>query len=375
MNLNAITIIAFLIATIIPLIILYIIKSRDLYQTGSFGWVVLSFAWGGVAFAMASIVNRYLISAGLVERLTIIQFVAPIEEEIFKGLILLYFIRRANFTYFVDGAIYGFAIGIGFAVFENYEYLIEFPNAVLDVAIGRVISTNLIHASASAIVGIGFGLARFKKGIRKELQILLFLILAMLLHVMFNNLVTRVSSGMLLIYAAVVGFSATGVIALSIKKGLRDAKGWIEEKLGMADRVTGGEARVVHKIENIDEILAPLAELFGEEKSSQIERFLLIQARLGILRKVLDKLPDEKLKEETLSEMAELRVEMDEVRREVGTYSMMYLRGIFPEDDSPLWEDLDSVIADRVAKIVKPPGGGVWTQLQRHTSNPPPEGK
>ena len=69
--------------------------------------------------------------------------------------------RRPKFTYFVDGAIYGFAIGIGFAVFENYEYIAG-SSAALNTAIGRVISTNLIHATASAIIGIAFGLARFQ---------------------------------------------------------------------------------------------------------------------------------------------------------------------------------------------------------------------
>jgi len=48
---------------------------------------------------------------------------APIVEEVFKSLILLYLVRRANTTFFVDGAVYGFAAGIGFAIAENMLYL------------------------------------------------------------------------------------------------------------------------------------------------------------------------------------------------------------------------------------------------------------
>ena len=61
----------------------------------------------------------------------------------------------------------------------------------------------------------------------------------MALHLGFNNLVTRVNSGLLLIYAATTGITGLIVIAWSIRRGLQEEKAWIEEMLGEADRVTG----------------------------------------------------------------------------------------------------------------------------------------
>src|SRR5512142_1235110 len=102
-------IIALVIATAIPLIVLYIIYTLDLYKTGAFRSVLLCFAWGGAAFAGAYFTNRTIYLNHLASSDNIVMFVAPVVEEILKALILVYLVRRPNFTYFVDGAIYGFA--------------------------------------------------------------------------------------------------------------------------------------------------------------------------------------------------------------------------------------------------------------------------
>ena len=362
-------IIALLIATIVPLIFLYVIYKLDLYGTGSFRIVLACFVWGMVAFALAYFINTTARSAGLISLDTLRQYFAPVAEEILKALILIYLVRRPNFTYFVDGAIYGFAIGVGFAIVENYSYVLGNTTSMLGVAIGRVLSTNLMHASASALIGIAVGYARFHRSWRLLLSLLAGLLLALALHIGFNNLVTRVSSGLLLLYAAVVGFGSAGFIALAIRRGLAEEKTWIEETLGEADRVTKGEAAVVNRITDMREILAPLAKRFGPEKATQIERFLMLQARLGILRKTLEKLQDEKMVKAVEVQMGDLRREMDEARRSVGTYCMLYLRQIFPEESSPLWGSLESAIQEKIAARPASGGANLWSNLSQRTAS------
>jgi paraquat-inducible protein B len=115
----------------------------------------------------------------------------------------------------------------------------------------------------------------------------------------------------------------------------------------MADRVTAQEARVVQRLEDIQEVLTPLKALFGEDKAEQIEKFLLMQARLGILRKTLDKLPDEKMRQAVESQMAGLRLEMDKTRRAVGSYCMASVRALFPSETSPFLARLQTVMQER----------------------------
>ena len=367
-------IIALVIATIIPLVVLYIIYTLDLYKTGTFRYVLMCFAWGGAAFAGAYFTNRYIYTHGLVTRENIQRFSAPVVEEILKALILIYLVRRPNFTYFVDGAIYGFAAGIGFAVFENYEYILaSSSSAGLGLAISRVISTNLIHASATALVGVALGLSRFRRPLGKLALLLGGLLAAMLLHMAFNNLVTRVESGMLLLYSAVIGLGAVGLIAFTIFKGLAQEKAWIEEKLGSADRVTKQEAAYVNRLADVTEMLKPLEKFFGPDKMPQVERFLVIQARLGILRKTLDKLNDEKMHRAVEKQMQDLRAEMDTIRKNLGAYNMLHLRGILPSEANPLWDRMGQLISERAAaRPAGSAGPNLWASLGQKTVKPAP---
>lgn len=364
-------IIALAIATAIPLVVLYIIYTLDLYKTGAFRNVLMCFVWGGAAFAGAYFTNRTIFTQGLASRDTIIEFIAPVVEEILKALILFYLVRRPSFTYFVDGAIYGFAAGMGFAVFENYEYILESADSGLGLAISRVLSTNLVHASASALVGVALGLSRFRRAWGKVGLILGGLAAAMLLHIAFNNVVTRVESSLLLVFSAVIGIGAAGFIAFLIFRGLAEEKAWIEEKLGDADRVTRQEAAYVNRLADVTELLKPLEQFFGEEKMPQVERFLVIQARLGILRKTLDKLNDDKMRGAVEKQMADLRAEMDALRKGLGAYNMLHLRGILPSEASPLWSRMGDLITERAAarSASGSAGPNLWASLNQRTAS------
>ena len=363
-------IIALVLATAIPLVVLYIIYTLDLYKTGAFRNVLMCFAWGGAAFAGAFFTNRFIFTQGLASRDTIIEFIAPVVEEILKAGILLYLVRRPSFTYFVDGAIYGFAAGMGFAVFENYEYILESADAGLGLAISRVLSTNLVHASASALVGVALGLSRFRRAWGKWVIVLGGLAAAMLLHMVFNNVVTRVDDALLLVFSAGIGIGAAGFIAYLIFRGLAEEKAWIEEKLGDADRVTRQEATYVNRLADVSELLKPLEQFFGVEKMPQVERFLVIQARLGILRKTLDKLNDDKMRGAVEKQMAGLRAEMDALRKGLGAYNMLHLRGVLPSEASPLWSRMGDLISERAAEraALGSAGPNLWAALNQRTA-------
>jgi len=340
-------ILAFIISTIVPLIALWLIRTLDLYGTGAFRTVIICFMWGIIAFGAAYGINTFMVQTGLVSRIVFERYTAPIIEEILKSLILLFLVRRANFTYFVDGAIYGFAAGIGFAIVEDYSYVLGHGDAAMGVAIARVLSTNLMHASASAMIGIAVGWARFHKEPFKLLATLGGYAVSMGLHIGFNTLVTsKVPDVLLLTYAIVVGFVSAAVIATAIRRGLAEEKAWIKETLGEADRVTAGEAAVVHNLEKVAKLLTPIATKFGKEKSQQAQKFLTLQAQLGIKRKTLEKLSDENMLARTRSEMDDIRHEMEEIRRSLGTYIMLYIRNIFPPEAESLFGDVGSRIEE-----------------------------
>src|SRR5262245_30931920 len=112
---------ALAVAIAVPLVFLYFVRRLDLYGSGGFGVVVRCFLWGFVAFLASFFVNSWALH--WFTQKTVRTVVAPVVEEIFKSLPLVYYVRRPQFTYFVDGAIYGFASGTAFAVVEALFYL------------------------------------------------------------------------------------------------------------------------------------------------------------------------------------------------------------------------------------------------------------
>jgi RsiW-degrading membrane proteinase PrsW (M82 family) len=366
---SIITIISLIIATIIPLISLYLIYARDLYSTGSRNVIIGSFGWGIFAFILASTLNRYLINTVGVDWFMLVRFIAPVEEEIFKGLILLFLVRRRQFSNFVDGAIYGFAIGIGFAVIENWEYLLSSDqNVQLMVAVVRVISTNLMHAAGSSIIGVAMGRSRLKDRTGQVLFAIGGLLLSGTLHVIFNVVsnIPNVSTIIVIITITLIGLFSYAFIFDQIRRGLKDNKAAIERKLGMVDRVTAGETKAVLNLENIEEVFNDLAVMFGPEKAEHMETLLKKQALLGILRRNQDEMQDLALLETNRKEMDAVRSEMDDLREMIGAYPMLFLRGVFPEEESPMWEKLANIDSSAT-----PQPGGLWDQLNQSVVPPP----
>ena len=365
---------ALLIAILIPALVLYWMRTLDLYRTGEFRLLLACFGGGVLGFGLAFLVNRTLILNGVISNINVVRFSAPVAEEILKALILFLVVRSSRFTYFVDGALYGFAAGVGFAIVENIEYILGAPGAALGIAVTRVISTNLMHAAATAVIGVSFGLARFERAPRRTLLVLAGFALAMALHMVFNNLVTRVSSPLVLLLCAVlIGMGGAGFVVWTIRRGLREEKGWIEEKLGMADRVTTGEAAVVQRMDQLKALLAPLAKRFGAEKADQMEQLLLLQARLGILRKTIEKLSsDERMRKNVEAQADEVYQQMEALRRALGPYVMLYLRNIFPENASPVWQRLETILAEKAASRARgeAPAVNVWATLGQRTARP-----
>ena len=346
---------ALVIAFIIPLAFLYIIRTRDLYGTGNFGYVVITIAWGVVAYYLAAQINPWLINSGLASRATVLRVIGPIIEEALKSLILIYLVQRADFNYVVDGALYGFGTGIGFAIIENVEYINGNPDAALFIAIARVFSTNLVHATGSGVIGAALSVNRAQPGSRGLLWVLMGYIFSMGLHIGFN---TFVNTGGILIYAVVIGMAGLGLIYMAIRRGMNVQKKWITEKLGDVNRVTKSEVKALGNIEeSMDELLKPVKLQFGETKAEQVKELLSVQAEMGIKTKLLDTTNNDTKKQEMIRLIEELRKDMEVLRKEIGPYCMMFVRGTYLSEDTNLWGS----IADRIAaSSTGQKGGGLW---------------
>jgi RsiW-degrading membrane proteinase PrsW (M82 family) len=363
-SLDAIPSIVFTIAISIffPIIYLSIIRWLDLYASGSFKTVVACVGWGMGSTLIAAIVNRiFLLFA---DETLVVRFTAPIAEEILKSLVLIYLVRRPNFTYFVDGAVFGFASGTGFTILENLEYLVRSgPGQTLPVALTRAFTTSLLHGSATAMSGVALGSLKFSRGFKRALAPVLGWIGAVGLHMTFNNIVSRNTelgaiTALLSLAVALFGFA---LVAGIIFVGLRQERRWMLEKLKMDVGVSVGESKVVQEMANFDTLLEPIDHHFGGEKRKQVEEFLRLQAQLGIKRKAQDRALDPVERAEFGTEVIALQEEMDALRRKVGVYCMTYVRSILPPTSEQMWLRLGQTIAKQ-----KPSGDkSLWASLEK----------
>jgi RsiW-degrading membrane proteinase PrsW (M82 family) len=82
------------------------------------------------------------------------RYVAPFVEEALKASIVIVLIRYNRMGFLVDAAILGFAVGAGFAIFENMYYLQILPDMQLGTWIVRGFGTAIMHGGATAIFAI-----------------------------------------------------------------------------------------------------------------------------------------------------------------------------------------------------------------------------
>jgi RsiW-degrading membrane proteinase PrsW (M82 family) len=386
-------VLAVLIAAGIPLIFLVIIYALDLYASRTFRLVLACFAWGAIGgVGLAYLAQKYisvplLYAWGLRYFFLYVAF-APIVEEIAKSLSILYVARRPEFTYFVDGAIYGFASGIGFSIVENYLYIQQNPRQGITIALVRAFSVCLMHGTAAGLVGAAVGRFRFRRGTSRGLASLSGWVAAVLLHALFNGISQSYSVSENLVTPLLVGIGMMGValIGFFINRGLKEQGEWLIETLNRQTAMSGAEARAARALGSIDAVLEPLANQFPNV-AEQILELVLKQAQLGIKRKVHQEIDDARMKEKLGEEIAAMQADMEKLRKEIGPYVMAYVRAVFPENKFDVWGRLETLAvqsgppdlqrwADMLtASEEKPAQRSIFARLQTGPAPdaPPPE--
>ena len=134
----------------LPFIFLFVMLLFGLYGRRNVIWVLLCLIWGAVGYWGAFFVNTSLLDTGA-DRTVILTFLAPLVQQILVSLGVFFVLWRERSDNLIDGAIYGWAAGLGYAALENIEYGLA---GGLNLAIARSFSTTLVSATASAITGL-----------------------------------------------------------------------------------------------------------------------------------------------------------------------------------------------------------------------------
>lgn len=348
-------------AVVVPISYLYIVHWLDLYGSDRPRIVLMCFGWGLVAFALSFLVNRFCLDFLGMQLPFVATRTAPFVEEVFKAGILVYLMRRAKLNYFLDGAIYGFASGIGFAVIENLRYIQRYPDNYFGTVVLRDFSSALGHGTMTAMTGIALGgfvlSARGGRGIR---PLVVGLIGAMSLHYLWNifsffSPFSRFTTEWILVGVALTGL---GFVATMILWGLHRERLELRDTLGMNVGVSREESSVIQHMDDLDRLLVPIQKRFGKVKRRQVADFLHLEAQLGLNEDAHARTTDPRLRAVLAAEVEKLERELDLERRKLGVYVMLYVRSIFPETSWSLWARLSQTLSK-----VRTPRTSLWGTL------------
>ena len=201
-----------LLITIVPslLILLYFFLSDKFKEPK--GTIALVFGLGVLICLPAGIINEFMqinFSNIFSERL-LYSFLGPAwGEEILKFLILYTIVLKRNeFNEPMDGIVYGVVASLGFATYENYDYVFRLAETwnidPAQMAIWRSYSAVPMHGLNGCIMGFYFGKYAFTAD---KKYLVLSLLIPFLLHGFYNFLeypFHYMIVGIMIIYAIIL---------------------------------------------------------------------------------------------------------------------------------------------------------------------------
>jgi len=183
-----------------PIIYAIWIRNTEKYNREKWKPIFLCFFWGATIAIIASIIIEIIlelplaisINEGDTYSLVVAVIIAPFAEELTKPLALRIKTVKKELDELEDGLIYGAVAGLGFSATENLLYGWGFlSEGLLFFFIFMTIRSFggcLLHASATAFSGYGYGKAIMKK--TSFLYIIPFFILAIFVHSFYNFLLS-----------------------------------------------------------------------------------------------------------------------------------------------------------------------------------------
>ncbi len=216
-------------AAIIPMsIYLILIWKFDRYDREPFKLVLTNYLWGALGAIVLALVGSLffttIASFFIKDSIQLSRFsaivVAPIVEEITKGLFLLITISNLKFDNITDGIVYGGAIGLGFGMTENFMYFVTYSESIANwiaLVLIRSSFSAVMHCVSTATLGAFFALAKFKSSPKKIFYTLIGLLIAMLIHSIWNSSLSYERTapiGFLFMIVSIIIFISSYIISI-----------------------------------------------------------------------------------------------------------------------------------------------------------------
>ena len=262
-----------------------------------------------------------------------LRYIAPIVEELSKSLYIVYLIRFQKIGFMVDAAIYGFAIGAGFAFTENIYYLGVLQQASIFLWLIRGFGTAIMHGGNTAIFGVISKNLSDRLSSNASYVYLPGLVLIMIIHSLFNHfLLPPISSTILQLMILPTVFT------LVFKQSEQRTREWLgvnlDADMEVLNSLTTGNLSNSH----IGEYLQSLKERFAPEVIVDMLCLLRIHIELSIKSKGVLMMREVGFEAPADPEVQEKFAEIEYLEKSIGKTGKMAIHPFMHTSRQSLWQ-------------------------------------
>lgn len=187
-------------AAVLPVTLyLFWLRKADKYDKEPFWLYLKNIAWGSFGAVFFTLIGSAVASAFIAgflsgeELLDLAEtvLIAPVVEELMKGIFLFFMIAKKDFDNLTDGLVYGGAIGLGFGITENFLYFLSASSGGewLFLVVVRTLFSCVMHFISTAVFGAFLGISKFRSTPTKILLAGTGYVIAVIIHFTWNSAV------------------------------------------------------------------------------------------------------------------------------------------------------------------------------------------
>lgn len=322
-----------LLVSLLPVVVFLVaLIFLDSFKLVKLHQVLFAILYGCLVAVSCLFINLILLEVLPLDGRQFARYVAPVVEEVLKAVYIVLLIRGKRVGFMVDAAIFGFAVGAGFAIVENVYYFKQLDNPSVLLWIIRGFGTAIMHGGMTAIVGIMTKYFADRHDYKLGIA-LPGLGVAIVAHSFFNHFILSPVVSTLLL---VVGLPL--LIASVFRTSERRTRQWLgvrfdtdQELLEMINTGKTSESRVGAYFEE-------LRERFPGELVVDMVCMLRLHLELSIRAKGILMMREAGFKEQPEPEIEARLHELKHLEKTIGKTGLRAVAPIFNMSDHDIWQ-------------------------------------
>jgi len=294
--------------------------------------LALCIAWGMISAGIAYVINSMLFQKFNLDFKFVSHYISPFSEELLKCIFILFLLQKKRIGFMIDAAIYGFAIGAGFALVENIVYMYNLNSPDLLTWIIRGFGTAIMHGGCSSLIAIILAGAR-----NREVSNFIFFILALLtacvIHSLFNHFYI---SPILQTLGIVVLFPV--IFTLVFRLNEKQLQNWLEiefsSEVELLTMIKKGKFRHTKS----GQFLSALKDRFAPEVLVDMYCYISLYLELSIKAKRNMMLRENGFSSIIEDDIAEKLKELSQLRKQIGKIGELTLSPLIRMNYRDLWK-------------------------------------